>query len=56
LVTELQLVWELRNRVVHPDNQSVTPEEVERMVDTVERVCRPWGNSSERFRVAKSSE
>jgi hypothetical protein len=56
LVTELQLVWELRNRVVHPDNQSVTPEEVERMVETVERVCRPWGSSNERFRVAKSSK
>ncbi len=56
LVTELQLVWDLRNRVVHPDNQPVTPEEVERMVETVERVCRPWGSSTERFRIAKSSK
>jgi hypothetical protein len=56
LVAELQRVWELRNRVVHPDNQPVTPEEVERMVDTVERVCRPWESSSERFRIAKSSK
>ena len=56
LVTELLLVWDLRNRVVHPDNQPVTPEEVERMVETVERVCRPWGSSTERFRVAKPSK
>lgn len=55
LVPELQLVWELRNRVVHPDNKPVTPEEVERMVETVEQVCAPWGSSSARFKVAKSS-
>ncbi len=54
-VAELQLVWELRNRVVHPDNQAVTPEAVERMVGTVERVCKVWGESNERFKVAKSS-
>jgi hypothetical protein len=56
LVTELQLVWEVRNRVVHPNNHSVTPEEVERMVDTVERVCRPWGASNERFNVVRSAK
>jgi len=28
--------------------------EMERMTETVERVCLPWGNSNERFRVAKS--
>jgi hypothetical protein len=55
-VTELQLVWELRNRVVHPGSQPVTPEEVQRMVDTVERVCQPWGASNERFKVFKSGK
>jgi hypothetical protein len=48
-VTELRLVWELRNRVVHPDNQAVTPEEVERMIDSVERICRPWEKAAGRF-------
>jgi hypothetical protein len=49
LVTELQLVWETRNRVVHPDNRPITAEEVERMVETVGRVCVPWSESKERF-------
>jgi hypothetical protein len=53
LVTELQLVWELRNRVVHPDDRPVTPEEVERMVETVERDCSPWAASNKRFSMAK---
>ena len=55
VVAELQLVWDLRNRVVHGDNQPVTPEEVERMIDDVERICVPWGKSKERFAVAKVS-
>jgi hypothetical protein len=50
LVTELKLVWEVRNRVVHPDSRPVTPEEVERMVETVQRVCVPWSTSKERFK------
>jgi hypothetical protein len=50
LVTELKLVWEVRNRVVHPESRPVTPEEVERMVETVQRVCLPWSASKERFK------
>lgn len=54
-VAELQLVWEVRNRVVHPHPQTVTSEEVERMIETVERVCQPWGTSQEQFVVSKVS-
>jgi hypothetical protein len=54
LVAELQFVWEVRNRVVHPDNRTITPEEVERMVEIVERVCVPWSKSEERFKPARS--
>jgi len=48
-VPELNFVWEMRNRVVHPDKRPITPEQIERMVDTVERVCVPWSRSNERF-------
>ena len=56
LVTDLQFVWDLRNRVVHPDNQPVTSEEVGRMVETVERVCVPRGTSSNRFKPPPSAK
>jgi hypothetical protein len=56
VVAELQLVWDVRNRVVHPDPQPVTPEEVERMIETVERICQPWETSKERLAVAKLSK
>jgi hypothetical protein len=49
LVTELQLVWETRNLAVHPESRTVTPEAIERMVETVGRVCVPWSESNERF-------
>ena len=55
-VAELQLVWEVRNRVVHPDPQTVTSEEVERMIETVERVCQPWGTSQEQLVVSRVSK
>jgi hypothetical protein len=53
-VPELQLVWELRNVVVHPHTRQITPEEVERMIDIVERVCKPWAASTARFAAAAS--
>ena len=56
VVAELQLVWDVRNRVVHPDPQTVTPEEVERMIETVERICQPWETSKGRFAAAKVSK
>jgi hypothetical protein len=55
-VAELELVWEVRNRVVHPEEQPVTPEEVERMVTTVERVCLPWAASAKSFKDVRPSK
>ena len=55
-VAELQLVWEVRNRVVHPHLQTVTSEEVERMIETVERVCQPWGTLQQQFVVSRESK
>jgi hypothetical protein len=38
---DLRRVWELRNRVVHPD-KSPDDTEVEWMLGLIERVCRKW--------------
>jgi hypothetical protein len=39
--TELRFVWETRNRAVH-HRDSVSPEEVEVMIDRIERICAGW--------------
>jgi hypothetical protein len=38
---ELHYAWKVRNQAVHPGS-TLQPEEVERMVDAVERICRGW--------------
>jgi hypothetical protein len=53
--TELRRAWDIRNRVVHPDNRQVSLLEVQWMVETVERHCVPWeswrnGSGSKRRR------
>jgi hypothetical protein len=55
-MAELEFVWEMRNRAVHPEEQPVTPEEVERMVETVERVCLRWAASDKRFKDVRPSK
>jgi len=52
---ELKRIWETRNRVVHPDRKRPEPEEVEAMIDCIERICRPWGELTKRFRAGASS-
>ena len=37
----LKKVWDTRNAAVHP-GQALSEEEVENMIDIVERICRPW--------------
>ena len=37
----LDRAWKVRNAAVHP-GRAPEPEEVENMIDTVERICRPW--------------
>lgn len=39
--TLLDRTWKTRNRAVHPFDV-VGLEEVENMIDTIERICRPW--------------
>lgn len=39
--TLLRRVWEGRNAAVHPE-AGLTPEEVEVMIDTIERICLAW--------------
>jgi hypothetical protein len=39
--TELSFVWETRNRAVH-HRDTVAPEEVEVMIDRIERICGAW--------------
>ncbi len=42
--TLLRKAWRVRNRAVHPDSSaSLNSEEVENMIDTIERICLPWG-------------
>jgi hypothetical protein len=43
--TLLRKAWEVRCAAVHPGG-SLAPEEVEIMIDTVERICRPWESAS----------
>ena len=40
---ELERVWEIRNKVVHPMGKRAEREEVEVMIDIIERICVPWG-------------
>lgn len=39
--TLLRRIWETRNAAVHA-GEPPAPEEVENMIDTIERICRPW--------------
>ncbi len=39
--TLLDKTWKTRNDAVHPFDK-VSLEEVENMIDTIERICRPW--------------
>jgi hypothetical protein len=41
---DLRRVWEIRNRVVHP-NESPTATEIEWMIDQIESVCLRWGKA-----------
>ncbi len=41
--TLLRKAWRVRNRAVHPDSSaSLNPEEVDNMIDAIERICLPW--------------
>ena len=39
---ELQRVWDTRNKVVHPAGERPEREEVEVMIEFIERICVPW--------------
>jgi hypothetical protein len=39
---ELQRVWQTRNRVVHPSTKRPEREEVEVMIDCIQRICASW--------------
>jgi hypothetical protein len=39
---ELQRVWNTRNKVVHPAGKRAEREEVEVMIDFIQRICVPW--------------
>lgn len=41
---DLYKIWELRNRVVHPE-ESPSATEVEWMVEHIEQICLPWGDN-----------
>jgi hypothetical protein len=43
--TDLDRVWEIRNKVVHPLGRRPEREEVEIMIDYIERIAAPWENS-----------
>ena len=40
--TDLDRVWEIRNKVVHPMGKRPEREEVEVMIDYIERIAAPW--------------
>lgn len=40
-ITLLRRAWEIRCAAVHPED-APSPEEVEIMIDTIERLCQPW--------------
>jgi hypothetical protein len=45
-VALLRKVWRVRNQAVHPDSSpSLNPEEVDSMIDAIERICLPWGRA-----------
>jgi len=39
---DLQDVWQKRNRAVHPDENRLESEEVETMIDRIEKYCAAW--------------
>ncbi|WP_348263256.1 hypothetical protein P8935_01560 [Telmatobacter sp. DSM 110680] len=44
--TDLDRVWETRNKVIHPLGKRAEREEVEVMIDYIERIALPWDGSS----------
>jgi uncharacterized protein YutE (UPF0331/DUF86 family) len=38
---QLGKAWKIRNAAVHA-GRPPDPEQVENMIDTIERICRPW--------------
>jgi hypothetical protein len=46
----LDRVWEIRNKVVHPLGRRPEREEVEIMIDYIERIAAPWENSASSLR------
>jgi hypothetical protein len=43
--TLLRRAWSARCAAVHPEN-TPTSEEVENMIDIIERICRPWESAA----------
>jgi hypothetical protein len=41
--TDLYSIWETRNKVVHPSGRRAEREEVDIMIDYIERIAVPWG-------------
>lgn len=39
---ELERVWDTRNKAVHPSGKRAEREEVEVMIDLIQRICVPW--------------
>jgi hypothetical protein len=44
-IVELVSIWKLRNKVVHPSGKRPVSEEVDAMIDRIERICVPWEKS-----------
>jgi hypothetical protein len=44
-MTLLRRAWTTRCAAVHPEN-TPTSEEVENMIDIIERICRPWESTA----------
>jgi uncharacterized protein YutE (UPF0331/DUF86 family) len=39
--TQIDKAWRIRNAAVHA-GRPPDPEQVDNMIDTIERICRPW--------------
>ena len=48
---ELQRVWDTRNKVVHPAGERAEREEVEVMIDFIQRICVPWEKTLVRAKI-----
>lgn len=54
---ELKRVWEIRNKAVHPaSGDRPTREEVEVMIDVIQRICVPWEKHGLRATAAHSTD